>query len=165
MLLNVCKIGLVNKCFNINLDIKEIVNITLNSESENQLERNKAKNAYDFIYSYYKNNTNKFDIKIKNSDVIQKVDSGREGIVMYCKDKTIHISIQNNILRNILVQNNFTQLDNYKVKWKNLGYIQCENNRYDMSNVEIGRHFHFVYKNLDDKEFDILGDSKSKIFE
>ena len=68
------------------------------------------------------------------------------------KDSEINLYIPIDKVKKLLNDNNFTQIDNYKKVWKEKGYIKHENGRYDKSNSEMGRHFHFVYKLIEKGE-------------
>ena len=121
--------------------------IALNCEKEQQLERNKSKMAYDFILTYFFANKNKFDIKIKNGEFISKSTLPREGIAMF-KDGVLDLCVPISTARQILNNNSYPQIDTYKKQWKEKGLTKCENSRTEMSNPELGRHFHFVYKDI-----------------
>ena len=138
---------LLNKCFNISLDEKEIMKLALSCEEEQQRERNKSTLSYECIYEYFKNNEKKFDVFQGNKGFVKSLATGnRDGIANYKSKKELHLYITISKVKEILKENNFFQLNSYKVKWKEKGYIMCEKNRYDMSNPEVGRHFHFVYQ-------------------
>lgn len=138
---------LVNCCFGLKLDENKIIDFALKSEIEQQEERNKSKMAYEFLYSYYSSNKDNFDIKNKDNNTTILAKNKREGIVSIKGDET-HIYIPTRIAREILRLNNFPQIDSYKIEWKENGYTKCESNRYDKSNLELGRHFHFVYVDI-----------------
>ena len=140
-------IELLNNCFNLQFNTSDIMQIALNCEKEQQLERNKSKMAYDFILTYFFANKNKFDIKIKNGEFISKSTLPREGIAMF-KDGVLDLCVPISTARQILNNNSFPQLDTYKKQWKEKGLTKCENSRTEMSNPELGRHFHFVYKDI-----------------
>ena len=117
------------------------------SQKETLEERNKSKLAYEFLYSYYSSNKDNFDIKNKDNNTTILAKNKREGIVSIKGEET-HIYIPTRIAREILRLNNFPQIDSYKIEWKENGFTKCENNRYDKSNLELGRHFHFVYVDI-----------------
>lgn len=139
-------IKLVNKCFNLTLDENQIIDFALKIEEEQYQERDKGRLAYEFIYSYYMANKNKFDIKFKDlNNEIKASKLPREGKSIE-EGKDVNLYISCSIVKKILNNNSFPQLDSYKKEWKDKGYTKCEKNRYDKSNTELGRHFHFVYK-------------------
>ena len=146
-------IRLLSKCFNLNLDEDRIIDFALESEEQQALERNKAEDSYSFILSYFNGHKNEFDIYYKDEHCKPcfATVSPKIGKAIY-KDSEINLYIPIDKVKKLLNDNNFTQIDNYKKVWKEKGYIKHENGRYDKSNSEMGRHFHFVYKLIEKGE-------------
>ena len=138
-------IQLVNECFDLSLNEDILISYVLESEIEQQNKRNRSKLAYEFMYNYYKANKSRFDIREKRGDVISLAESTREGIALLEEDR-VDLYIPITTARRILKINSFPQITNYQVEWKENGYTKCENGRYDKSNTELGRHYHFVYE-------------------
>lgn len=146
-------IQLVNECFGLTLDENNLISYVINAEVEQQNKRNRGKLAYDFIYNFYKNNKNSFDIKHKRGEIISQAQTDRIGIALTDIDR-VDLYIPTQKARQILKNNDFPQITSYQIEWKENGYIKCENGRYDKSNSELGRHYHFVYEfqNTDEGE-------------
>ena len=149
-------IALVNECFGLSLDERQLMSFAYKSEIEQQNKRNKSKLAYEFMYSYYKANKSKFDIKNKRGDVISNAQekNSREGIVLIEQNR-VDLYVPISTARRILKINNFPQIGTYQVEWRDNGYTKCETGRCDKSNSELGRHYHFVYEFEDAEEGEI----------
>lgn len=138
-------IALVNECFGLSLDERQLMSFAYKSEIEQQNKRNKSKLAYEFMYSYYQANKNKFDIKQKRGDYISQTRERREGIALL-DELRVDLYVPVSTAKRILKANGFPQIGTYQAEWRDNGYTKCENGRFDKSNSELGRHYHFVYE-------------------
>lgn len=139
---------LLNKCFNIKLNITEMMKILLGFEQEQVYERDKGTLSYKFIHDFFLDHYQNFNIyrnrKLTSAVLGQMTCYGNASY----KNDELHLYISTVTCRKILESNGFPQVDNYKKFWKERGFTKCQGNRYDVSASDrlYQRHFHFVYK-------------------
>ena len=145
---------LVNKCFNININIDTMIKTLLSFENKQVQERDKGKLAYLFLHDFFIDHYRNFHV-YRNGQLEYMNDRERNtnyGYASY-KGDDLHLYIPTITCKKILESNGFIQVDNYKKFWKEQGLTKCPNNseRYDCSATGklYMRHFHFVYE----KEF------------
>ena len=147
---------LVNKCFNININLDSILNLLLPFEVEQMSERDKATAAYKFLYDFFIDHMHNFSngsphSKIYTAPIVEpEVRVTNYGYYVIETPYYLHLYIPTTTCRKILESNGYPQLANYKKFWKEKGYTQCQGDRYDCSSTRkmLQRHFHFIYEHL-----------------
>lgn len=137
----------VNSFFKINLDEKNIMEFVLKNEEKNFRDRDKALASYTYLFEYYLENPNCFNIK-KMSELKRLAKSKCCGEAIYYPTK-IYLCIRSNQMKDIMIKGGFSQFKSYKDEWKRRGYIIHDDGRSDTSNKILGRHYKFVYNKTD----------------
>lgn len=134
----------VNSFFNICLNEKEILDFVLKNEEKNVLDRNKPLASYTYLFEYYLENSNNFNVKA-GKKLLRTAKNKCFGEAIYTSD-TIQLCIRSNQLRDIMFKGGFTQYKSYRDDWKKRGYILHDDGRCDTSNKILGRHYKFLYE-------------------
>ena len=149
---------LVNKCFNISLDIDSMIDLIIGIYDKGAEERNRPLEAYKAILEYFQNNYTKFHIL--GGDFVGYTRMSRDkhpvGHVRFKKDG-VHICISVRECDKILQSYGFTQLPNYANYWKENNLTMTAKNRTTCSSTKslYARHYHFIYPKAID-ELDLL---------
>lgn len=142
--------NLLNKCFNIKLDIDEMLNILIQAFDNNAAERNRPLEAYKAIFEYFKKNYTKFNILAGDYKPYNLMSKDRN-VMGFARINfnEVHIGISINDCKQILNQLGFTQLQNYAEYWKKNELTQTAKDRTTCSSTTTlkSRHYHFIYPN------------------
>ena len=143
---------LLNECFNINLNIKEMSKILIINENINKEDRDKATLTYNYIKEYFLLNLSNFNLisKNKSNPSNHSMSKPTVGYAVYTNN-ILHLYISTKQTDTLLRKAGYNQLSNYKKEWKAREYTRCEKDRYDAATTKLipTRHFHFEYNDFD----------------
>lgn len=139
---------LLNKCFNIFLDVDGMIDLIIAVYENGAEERNRPLEAYKAIFEYFKKNYTKFNFLAGDYVDYPRMSKDRSplGFVRFKKTGT-HIGISVRDCDKILNELGFTQLPNYVKYWKDNNLILTAKGRTTCSSTTslYARHYHFVY--------------------
>lgn len=145
---------LLNELFGDKLNSDGIIDLVVGLEQNQVEDRDAAYYTYDHFKSLFINHTRSFnvkkdEVKIQNASLINPI-----GSAWYKSDaKELHLYIGTDIAKSELNKIGYHQIENYRVEWKERNFTKCDRDRTysSKSTVYAGRHYHFVYRNIEFK--------------